>query len=112
MQTAEYQPYRSNYCRRSVTPATDRQLDVLKFIKAHIEEHSFPPSQRDIQCGMGFKSCASPTVHLRELEVKGYIAMKRGVARSIRILSEDERRERVVASRTKARSDWRPYYAY
>ena len=95
MQTAEYQPYRSNRVSRPVTQATDRQLDVLEFIKAHIEEHSFPPSQRDIQRGMGFRSCGSPTIHLRELEHKGYITMKRGVARSIRVLSEHERAERL-----------------
>jgi repressor LexA len=52
---------------------TERQEEILDFIRAHQQEHSIPPSTRAIQKHFGFSSQNSAMSHLRALAAKGAV---------------------------------------
>ena len=79
--TEQYQPYRPDICRWQVTPITARQQQVLDYLVEHITAWGFAPSHRDISNHFGLRSTRSAALHLRELEAKGAIEIKRGIAR-------------------------------
>ncbi|KKK85936.1 hypothetical protein LCGC14_2768230, partial [marine sediment metagenome] len=45
-------------------PLTDRQADVLRFIREFIETHGKPPTVREIQRYFGYRSPDSAAAHL------------------------------------------------
>ncbi len=53
---------------------TEKQQAVLDFIRAHQEEHSIPPSTREIQRQFGFASQYSVRCHLKALAAKGQVS--------------------------------------
>ena len=62
---------------------TARQQLVLDYITAYIKEEGMPPTVREIADGLGFKSPNSVQEHLRLIAKKGYIELKKGIARGI-----------------------------
>lgn len=63
---------------------TDRQREVLQFIKDYIQEHGYPPSCRDIGDGMGFSvKAAHDYIHV--LQRKGYLIYLENRPRTLRI---------------------------
>ena len=67
-------------------PLTDRQQEILDFIKKYIKENGFPPSVKDIQDHFGFKSKNAVTDFLKVLVKKGYIFRAFNVSRGIKVL--------------------------
>jgi repressor LexA len=61
---------------------TDRQKEVLEFIRQQQRETGLPPSSREIQAHFGFQSQTAAMNHLRALERKGVIERSRGKARA------------------------------
>lgn len=58
----------------SATPdLTDRQRAILAMIHAHVEEHDYPPSVREIGDAVGLRSTSSVHAHLQTLADKGYL---------------------------------------
>jgi repressor LexA len=60
------------------TPATtgdlsERQRAILEMIHAHVDEHGYPPSVREIGDAVGLKSPSSVHAQLEALEDKGYL---------------------------------------
>jgi repressor LexA len=72
-------------------PLTPRQRDVLEIIKSHIEEHSYPPTIREICAKIGANSPNAGAFHLKELVRKGYLekAGKRGRALTVVVLPSE-----------------------
>ena len=64
---------------------TDRQRQVLDFIRVSIRDNGFPPSVREIGDAIGLKSSSSVQSHLNALEKKGYIARSSSSARALTI---------------------------
>ncbi|MGD0833175.1 MAG: transcriptional repressor LexA [Candidatus Dormibacteria bacterium] len=64
---------------------TERQAEVLAYIRQHIISNGYPPSVREIGEGVGLSSSGTVQHHLEELETKGYI-FRRGERKTIRIL--------------------------
>ncbi|MYD42819.1 MAG: transcriptional repressor LexA [Gammaproteobacteria bacterium] len=62
---------------------TRRQSDVFNFIKLYLEEHGYPPTRRNITDEFGFKSPNAAEEHLRALDKKGYIELRRNTSRGI-----------------------------
>jgi repressor LexA len=56
-----------------MTGLTDRQLEVLRFIAAQIEEHGYPPTIREIGEALDIRSTNGVNDHLKALERKGYL---------------------------------------
>lgn len=52
---------------------TPRQREILEFIDAHVREHGYPPSVREIAAGVGLSSTATVHTHLGVLQNKGYL---------------------------------------
>jgi repressor LexA len=67
-------------------PASQKQLDIVSYIRRYQEQHGFAPSIREI--GERFILASPSTVkhHLDALEAKGYIKRLKGAARAIKVL--------------------------
>ncbi|MGY0798399.1 transcriptional repressor LexA [Lysobacter sp. A286] len=66
---------------------TDTQRRLLDFLREHIAEHGYPPSQMDIARAFGFRQNRSARYHLEALAQAGLIELSAGLARGIRLTS-------------------------
>lgn len=64
---------------------TDRQQQVLDFIRHHLDAHGLPPTRAEIARALGFSSGNAAEVHLRALERKGAIELIAHASRGIRL---------------------------
>ncbi|MBQ85564.1 MAG: LexA repressor [Gammaproteobacteria bacterium] len=64
---------------------TDRQEQILNYIREYLAETGFPPTRSEIAQEMGFKSPNAAEEHLRALARKGAIEMLPGTSRGIRL---------------------------
>ncbi|MBL4606976.1 MAG: transcriptional repressor LexA [Pseudomonadales bacterium] len=71
-------------------PLTDRQNDVLEFIKGFSFENGISPTRSEIAIGMGFRSKTAAVDHLKALERKGYIYLHSETSRGIQILQNTD----------------------
>lgn len=68
---------------------TDRQEEVLAFIRKFMRKFSYPPTVRDIGKGLGIGSPNGVMCHLKALGKKGLLALpKKGESRTIRLLEK------------------------
>ncbi len=66
-------------------PLTDRQAEILQFIRDAVEATGLPPTRAEICSALGFASPNAAEDHLRALERKGVIELTSGIARGIRL---------------------------
>ncbi|MCW5624490.1 MAG: transcriptional repressor LexA [Burkholderiales bacterium] len=66
-------------------PLTERQSEILQFIRDTLEATGFPPTRAEISRALGFASANAAEDHLRALARKGVIELTEGVARGIRL---------------------------
>jgi repressor LexA len=69
---------------------TQKQIEILHFIKNHIQRQGYPPSVREICKGVSLKSTSTVHRHLEILEDKEYIRKDPTKPRAIEVLSKDE----------------------
>ena len=74
---------------------TNRQQELLDFLKVSQNQNGVMPSTREIQAHFGFASQTAAMSHLRALERKGVIVRMPGKARAV-VYPEDLEREEVV----------------
>lgn len=67
----------------TTTPPTDRQLEILDFIRER--SRMAGPTVREVMDHFGFKSVNGAVCHLRALERKGLIRRHAGQARGIEV---------------------------
>lgn len=65
---------------------TDRQKEILSFIKDHLSAFGFPPTIREIGAEFKIGSTNGVVDHLKALEKKGCIARHRQRSRALEIL--------------------------
>lgn len=70
---------------------TDRQAEILEFVRTSLRDKGAPPTRADIARTFGFSSPNAAERHLRAIEAKGFIELVAGSARGIRLLDESER---------------------
>src|ERR1043165_8599750 len=63
---------------------TDRQQQVLRYIRQSIHERGYPPTLREIGAHMGIRSTNGVNDHLRALERKGYLTREDMKSRALR----------------------------
>ena len=63
---------------------TDRQQQVLHYIRQSIHERGYPPTLREIGAHMGIRSTNGVNDHLRALERKGYLTRVDMKSRALR----------------------------
>ncbi|MBM4147564.1 MAG: repressor LexA [Lentisphaerae bacterium] len=64
---------------------TDRQMQVLGYVRECVRANGFAPSSREIMARFGFASPRAVTDHLNAIEAKGHITRSSGKARNIRL---------------------------
>ena len=68
---------------------TDKQTEILEFIREKILANGYPPSVREICQAVGLRSTSSVHSHLSQLEEKGYIRRDPTKPRAIDIIDEE-----------------------
>src|SRR5512140_404566 len=63
---------------------TERQQQVLHYIRQSIKERGYPPTLREIGAHMGIRSTNGVNDHLRALERKGYLTREDMKSRALR----------------------------
>ncbi len=64
---------------------TERQQQILDWIRQHLENTGFPPTRAELCQAMGFRSPNAAEDHLRALARKGAIELMPGASRGIRL---------------------------
>ncbi len=64
---------------------TKRQSEILELIREFLQVTGFPPTRSEIASQFGFRSANAAEEHLRALARKGYINIKPGASRGIRL---------------------------
>ena len=67
---------------------TDRQHEVLEYIREHLRRWGLPPSRSELTRSLGLASATAVNYHLRALERKGWIQLNPGRDRGIQLLRE------------------------
>jgi repressor LexA len=75
---------------------SDKQTQILEFLRFFIDDKDYPPSIRDIQEGCTISSTSVVDYNLRKLEEKGLIRRDREVSRGIEVLGSHGRRPRII----------------
>ena len=68
---------------------TQKQSEILEYIKSQILNKGYPPSVRDICAAVNLKSTSSVHAHLESLEKNGYIRRDPTKPRAIEILDNN-----------------------
>ncbi|MCT4509277.1 MAG: transcriptional repressor LexA [Tepidibacter sp.] len=68
---------------------TDKQIEILNFLKLQINKKGYPPSVREICSAVSLKSTSTVHSHLSKLEEKGYIRKDKTKPRAIEILDSN-----------------------
>jgi len=71
-------------------PLTDRQQQILDWIRAHLETTGMPPTRAEIAAGLGFRTASSAEDHLRALAKKGALELTPGASRGMRLTEPPE----------------------
>ncbi|WP_414041895.1 transcriptional repressor LexA [Acidithiobacillus sp. M4-SHS-6] len=72
---------------------TPRQAEILAWIRSRVEEDNLPPTRAELMKAFAFRSPNAAETHLRTLARKGYLELRQGTARGIR-LPEDGKESR------------------
>ena len=65
---------------------TERQREVLDFIRAYMEFNGWPPTITEIGAGLGLSSKSTVHYHVQALARKGYIRFGESSAQQMRVL--------------------------
>ena len=69
---------------------SEKELDLLQFIRNYRAEHGYPPAFQEMADAGGWASNTSVIRHLNKLEELGYVRRERHQARSVSILRPAE----------------------
>ena len=69
---------------------TQKQIEILLYIKSEVQRQGYPPAVREICKGVNLKSTSTVHGHLEKLESKGYIRKDPTKPRAIEILDKDD----------------------
>lgn len=78
----------------NLKPLTEKQNNVLDFIKKFTASHGYPPSIREIGKGLGLSSPATVHTHVRRLCNAGYLKVDNNKFRAMEILVDNEYAEK------------------
>ena len=70
-------------------PISDKQREILEYMKQVVLSKGYPPSVRDICAAVGLSSTSSVHSHLEKLEKNGYIKRDPAKSRTIEVIDED-----------------------
>ena len=56
-----------------MTELTDKQKDILNFLREFTTENGYPPTVKEVMAKFNFASPTAVTTHLTALEKKGFV---------------------------------------
>ena len=65
---------------------TKTQAKILAFVRRYAKQNGYPPTRSEIAHEMGYRSANAAQEALQAIEQKGYIELRQGVSRGIRLL--------------------------
>jgi repressor LexA len=65
---------------------TPRQQEILEFVNAHVEDHGYPPTVREIGQAVGLTSPSTVHAHLARLEIAGLIRRDATKPRALEVI--------------------------
>jgi repressor LexA len=74
-----------------------RQREILEFVNAHVDEHGYPPTVREIGQAVGLTSPSTVHAHLARLESAGLIRRDPTKPRALEVIEGGRGRERAAA---------------
>jgi repressor LexA len=74
-----------------------RQREILEFVNAHVDEHGYPPTVREIGQAVGLTSPSTVHAHLARLEAAGLIRRDPTKPRALEVIEGGRGRERAHA---------------
>lgn len=78
------------------TRLTQKQAEVVAFIREYLATHEYAPSYREIAAGLGLSSPATVHQHLQALRKKGFLDLEERSARSVELAQKAARFARAV----------------
>ncbi len=66
---------------------TEKEKEILKYIRLSVETHGFPPSIREICSAFNISSTNGVRYYLNRMESKGFIRRNRRISRGIELVS-------------------------
>jgi SOS-response transcriptional repressor LexA len=78
-------------------PLSDRQRAILCFIQEYVQQHSHPPSIRDIGRGVGISSTSNVIYHINRLIQYGCLYKQPGTNRTLVVLADYQEIDEPVA---------------
>lgn len=75
---------------------TRRQQSILDFIVSFSDDHTYPPTIREIQEGLGISSTSVVDYNLKVLEQNDHIRRNRNISRGIELVNRPEQRRGIV----------------
>jgi repressor LexA len=81
--------YKEDFCMAKSNELTDKQREILEYMKECILNKGYPPAVREICEAVHLKSTSSVHAHLESLEEKGYIRKDPTKPRAIEILDDN-----------------------
>lgn len=75
--------------KKQIKKGAETRKKIYDFIKAYIQENTYPPSIREICEGTGLSSTNTVYTHLTKMVTMGAITMQEGKPRTIRLLMDD-----------------------
>ena len=79
--------------QKKLVKLTDRQNEVLQFIKQEVKGKGIAPTRADIATHFGFKSKNAATDHIKALQRKGYIKVYNDMSRGIQVTKTRKKSE-------------------
>ncbi len=79
--------------QKKLTKLTQRQSEVLQFIKQEVKAKGIAPTRADIAEHFGFKSKNAATDHIKALQRKGYIKVYNDMSRGIQVTKSRKKPE-------------------
>lgn len=74
-----------------------RQQDILEYIEGFSDEHSYPPTIREIQEGLAISSTSVVDYNLNVLEQRNLIRRNRNISRGIELVGRTQTRRGIIA---------------
>lgn len=73
---------------QSQASLSERQRNMIEFIREYTDEYGYPPTMREIGDSVGISSTSVVSYNLNVLERKGYLARDRDVSRGLRLIGD------------------------
>lgn len=78
------------------TALSDRQRQILNFVREHVYSRGYPPAVREIGQAVGLSSSASVHSHLQKLEKLGFLQRDPSKPRAIELTQESSWRQKTM----------------